>query len=141
MPLWSLNSSFCSEQEGSIDGRLIDLAILIQTQLPRMYLEDVLEKVREQDTYKSYVVWSSCAPRKVLGGCIVREHLDSETPGSPYVELSLLAVDAERQVSGLGRLLVNKLKNLYNRIATFADLRAVGFFEKMGFVMVPKFSM
>jgi len=105
-----------------------------------MYLEDILEKVRDQDTWKSYVVWSSCDPSKILGGCIVREHLDFQTPVTPFIELSLLAVSAERQVSGLGRLLVNELKHSYKRIAAFADLRAVGFFEKMGFVQVPCFS-
>jgi len=77
-----------------------------------MHLEDVIAKVRDQETWKSYIVSSSCNPRKVLGGCILREHENFDYPsGTPYVELSLLAVSSESQASGLGQRLVSKLKN------------------------------
>ena len=83
---------FCnfSEIKGAIDCRLIDLANLICIELPKMKLIDVISMVRDQQTWKSYVVVSESD--KIIGGCIVREHQDQQ---AMLAELALMAIDQE----------------------------------------------
>ena len=80
-----------SKKQGVIDARLVDLAILISRQLPRMRLSDILGKVREEKTWKSYVI-SSVETGMVLGGCVLREH-KSSIRSQGLAELFLLAVN------------------------------------------------
>ena len=47
----------------------------------------------------------------------------------------------DNQQGGVGRRLIEDLKQRYQQIVTFADLRAIGFYEKMGFVKVPEESI
>lgn len=75
-----------SEKSSAIDYRLVDLAILIAEELPRMNLVDVLSKVRDEATWKSYLVYDASMPSHVLGGCVVKEH------NMGMAELSLMAV-------------------------------------------------
>ena len=100
-----------------------------------MRLEYVLEKVRNEHVYKSFVATTQEDPSKVLGGCVIKEHFTFSS-NLPFAELSLLAVDQENHCKGLGRHLLEKLKGQYECVATFADLRAIGFFEKLGFKAV-----
>ena len=75
-----------SEKNTAIDCRLVDLAILIAEELPRMNLAHVLAKVRDEVTWKSYLVCDAASSHVVLGGCIIKEH------DSGLAELSLMAV-------------------------------------------------
>ena len=106
----------------------MDLAILIAEQLPRMPLIDIIAKVRDEKTWKSYLVCDSEKPMTVVGGCVVREHFDGQMG-----ELYLMAVRTEGQNKGLGRLMIDELKTRHQKIVTFADFRALGFYKKMGF--------
>ena len=54
----------------------------------------------------------------VLAGCIVK---DLEAKAGPAVELCLMAVKSEAQSKGLGRRMVDALKQEYPKIVTFAD--------------------
>ena len=84
-----------SEKEGHIDQRLISLSLLIAKMLPSMGLENILAKVRDEHTWKTYVV--TCDDGQVIGGAVLRDHnlttpmTTSWTPS--FAELSLLAVD------------------------------------------------
>lgn len=61
--------------------------------LPSMGLERILEKVRDEHTWKTYVV---VAQDQVIGGCVLREHsLEATQARRPFVELALLAVDSD----------------------------------------------
>lgn len=97
-----------------------------------MSLVDVLTKVRDEATWKSYLVCDETQPNIVLGGCVIRELTPQQA------ELSLMAVRSNAQKGGLGRILIDELKKRYEKIITFADLRALGFYRKMGFMGVPK---
>ena len=99
-----------------------------------MHLEDVIAKIRCEETWKSYVVSSD---QKVLGGCVLKEHQTVDGQAG-FAELFLLAVRSNNQTSGLGRRILAELKKKYERIVTFADMRATGFFDKMGFKCVPE---
>ena len=112
-------------------------------QLPRMRLEEIICKIRDEKTWKSYLVtadqptWGNSSAKKVvLGGCVVKEHLNGVTKDDvtdQFTELFLLAVKPGYQTLGLGRRLIENLQKLYTTVITFADLRAIGFFSKMGF--------
>ena len=105
-----------------------------------MLLADILTKVRQETLWKSYIA-TSTDNGKVLGGCVIREHQpltnsSTQSTQKPFAELFLLAVDSNCQSQGLGRRILEKLKTEYSQIVTFADLRAVDFFAKMGFTQI-----
>ena len=63
--------------------------------LPSMGLENILKKVRDEQTWKTYIV--TCGDGQVIGGAVLRDHklatsiTTSVTPS--FAELSLLAMD------------------------------------------------
>ena len=70
----------------------------------------------------------------MLGGAVVRVHNKRPLLGTErFVELHLMAVSSQNQTRGLGRRMLDLLKEKYETIVTFADHRALGFYEKMGF--------
>ena len=115
-----------------MNKKILDLSLLINAQLPRMSLPDILNKVRQENIWKSYVALDTLNSKQVLGGCVIREHQQVDDQ-SKFAELFLLAVDPSRQSQGLGRRILQTLKDEYSHIVTFADLRAVEFFTKMEF--------
>lgn len=104
-----------------------------------MHLADIIGKVRNEAIWVSYAVLDGSDDRQVLGGCVIREHESvggSDNEPAKMAELFLLAVDSQKEKKGIGRLILETLKQKYASIVAFADLRATGFFSKMGFLEV-----
>ena len=95
-----------------------------------MELESILSKVRDEESWTSYVVARKDDPAKVLGGCVVKEHC---CEGQSFAELFLLAVSSSYQKQGLGRRIVEHLKEKHQMIATYSDLKTTGFYARLGF--------
>ena len=55
-----------------VDLRLLDLAVILDKQLDRIKLSEIISMVRDMRKWKTYVVVSEAG--KVLGGCVIREH-------------------------------------------------------------------
>ena len=111
-----------------------------------------LLKTMQQEDCASFVCQTQSG---VVGGCTFKMHhiqsastrlqtlLDDEAsyerePES-FVELLLLGVTQKEQKNGLGAQLVHALQNFISatgcsKVVTYADLRALAFFEKQGFV-------
>ena len=49
-----------------------------------------MEKLRNTSTWKALVVMNE--KRKVLGGCVIREHIDFNNTGCNLVELLIMAI-------------------------------------------------
>lgn len=81
-----------NQVEHMVDLRLIDLTMIMSAELQRVKLNDVLDKVRDMKTWKTYVI--TCEAGKVLGGCVLREHLSLKEGEAPLAELCLLAIDS-----------------------------------------------
>ena len=74
-----------------------------------MHHEDIIAKIRCEETWKSYIV---SFKEKVLGGCVLKEHnaVDGQVG---FAELYLLAVRPEHQKAGLGQRILTELKEKY----------------------------
>ena len=108
---------------------MIDLAIIISNQVPNLELHTVIEKVRNHNTWKTFII--SCDDTaKVLGGCVIKEH---DYLDSTIAELFVMAIRPECQVFGLKRRLINHLQTLYSQIAAYINSNTRKFFAKMGF--------
>ena len=120
-----------------VDLRLIDLAIILDRELDRVKLKDVLAMMRDMQAWKTYVV--VCEAGKVLGGCVLKEHLpqSEDENQNTFVEISLIAIDGPSQLYNLGSALIKTLKSEYAHLVTHADNKAARFFAKMGFKYVP----
>ena len=70
----------------------------------------------------------------VVGGAVVREHTSEGRKG--IAELFLISIKSGCQQNGLGRRLIWHLKEAYSSIVAFADLRALEFFKRQGFLEV-----
>ena len=85
-------------------------------------------------TWTSYVLEDTMTG-KVLGGCVLREHNHQDSQCS-IAELFLLSIKSDCQQKGLGRRMIQHLKNNYSSIVAFADLNALEFFKKQSFLEV-----
>jgi N-acetylglutamate synthase-like GNAT family acetyltransferase len=70
---------------------------------------------------------------QVVGGCTFKCHDDQN-----LIELSLLGIHSEYQLCGIGAKVVECLisyarKNKFEKICSYADWQAIGFFQKQGF--------
>ena len=55
-----------------IDGKLIDLALVIVRELPEIEPREILNKMRDLETWKSFIITEKGG--QVLGGFVMREH-------------------------------------------------------------------
>ena len=100
--------------------------MMINEVLPDHPLPKLIAMVREQATWKSYVV---TAARLVIGGCLVREQASS-----PAAEVAILALSAPWQRRGIGRLLMEHIQGRYRALfVTNREQPATSFFEQLGF--------
>lgn len=146
-----------SEVENFFDKRLLVLASLLHDQLPRMKHDLIVAKMLDKEFASILLIENSC----LVGGCVFKRHED-------FIELFLLAVSTQQQKSGIGSRLISLLKQVSNEhgkllteysnggssslcrkqssqdlkesmpIVTYADLRALGFFQKQGFRFVAR---
>lgn len=116
-----------------VDGRLLDLSADINEILSRIGLRNINKSVRDEQ-FKSLVLTDNIQSQ-VIGGCMFKIFTSVE---HNFVELAYIVIQKKYQTAGLGKVLIDRLKQLCTQmqlksIVTFADNRAVKFFKKQGF--------
>ncbi|KAJ3447334.1 hypothetical protein M0813_27074 [Anaeramoeba flamelloides] len=118
-----------NDGESSSLRLLIGLRNVFSVQLPNMPREYIAKIVLDK-RHVSLLVKKNFL---VLGGICFRPF-----PDQKIVEIVFLAVSSNHQQNGLGRKLMSQVKNYVQKsdiydILTYADNKAVGYFQKQGF--------
>jgi histone acetyltransferase len=124
------------QNDGSIESlkKLIEAKCLFAKQLPKMPREYICRLVFDT---KHCVLVLRDAQNLMVGACCFRPFLNQA------FEIVFLAVLTTEQVKGYGSLIMNHVKtvaqkNGYTDLVTYADVAAVGYFTKQGFVAIEK---
>ena len=87
---------FSIDSPDPIDRKLIDLALIIIKELPELEPREVLSKMRDLETWKSFIITTN---GQVLGGYVLCEHQNKISIAgckqNIVAELSLIAVKSE----------------------------------------------
>lgn len=108
---------------------LVDLKNIFSRQLPKMPREYISRLVFDKN-HRSLVCLRD---GKVIGGICFRPF-----PENGFLEIAFLAVSVDFQIRGIGRHVLNHLKEFAKTqqlyyFLTYADNYAIGFFKKLGF--------
>ena len=131
-------------QTGAQTAGLIAMRQIVTKQLPIITPQYATSLLFEPYHRSLLVIYSGI----IAGGAVYRL-MEYSLPGSPdtkarFAELAFLTVAEEHQLSGLGTRIMNVLKGQLladkcDRIMTYADHLAIGFFRQQGFT--PHFTL
>lgn len=114
MPNFDISNISCdlvNHNSNQVDSRLLDLSADVNEILTRIGLRNIFRSVRDEK-FKSFVLTEKTS-NQVIGGCMFKLVTSNN---HNFVELAYIVIQKKYQTAGLGKLLIDRLKQFcYDR--------------------------